>query len=209
MKALLLGGVVAAVVGYAWLGRAEANVYPMSVADTYAKLSSAKVDSTGKGPLGARDISISGNGENAVYWVATGAHAVTRCQADLTPEGASSTRITAYCDGGAPSAGAAAGMLHGMMRQGMIEHIDSALTGRPFDPAKAHGQTAAMWPKDIRQPNGSFGGAVNDAIKMDRDMKKMIAEAEKSGSEMRSAQEMQYRSQSTRAATQPMVDLSR
>jgi hypothetical protein len=207
MKALLLGGVVAAVLGYAWFSRGEANVYPMSVQDTYSKLTGTKIESDYSGVLGKRDISISGNGENVVYWRASGAHATTRCQADLTPEGSSSTRINAYCDGGSLPSGAAAGMLHGMMRQRIIEHIDATLTDRPFDKNRARGQTAGLWPKDVRQPDASLGTAVNDAIKMDRDMKKMIGDIEKTGREMKLRQEMEYRSQSTRAATQPMVDL--
>lgn len=206
---MVLGGVVAAVLGVAWANREDPNVYEMPVADAYARLTSAKIESSYSGVLGNRDISISGNGTDKVYWRASGAHAITRCQADLTPEGSGSTRITAFCDGGAPSAGAAAGMVHGLMRNRMIEHIDAAMTGRPFDRERANGQTAGLWPKDVRQPDGSFGTAVNEAVKMDRDMKQMIAEVEKTGQEMRVREEMVQRSQSTQAATRPMVDLSR
>lgn len=208
MKVLLLGGVAAAVLGFAWFSRSEANVYPMTVADTYARLTSAKVEASGKGPLGNREISISGNGSSTIYWKAGGTFSTTRCQADLTPEGSSKTRITAYCDGGDISGGAANGMLQGMMRKRMIEHIDSTLDGRPYDQQKAMGASATGWPDDVRQPNGSFGAAVNEAVKMDRDMKKMIGEMEKTGKQMRQAQEMEYRSRSTSAATRPMTDLS-
>jgi len=207
MKALLIGGAVAAVMGYAWFSRGEPNVYPMSIADTYARLTTAKVESSGSGPLGNREISISGNGTNVVYWSAGGTFSTTRCQADLSPEGSNETRITAFCDGGDISGGAANGMLQGMMRNRMIEHIDATLEGRAFDPRKALGASATGWPKDVRQPEGSIGAAVNEAVKMDRDMHKMINEMEKTGKQMGQGKEMEYRSQSTRAATQPMVDL--
>lgn len=171
MKALLVGGALIAVVGYAWYSRGEANVYPLTVAQTYEKLTTAKVEESGSGPLGNRDIKISGNGTDKIYWKAEGAHAITRCQADLSPEGASSTRITAFCDGASGPSGAAAGMLHGMLRKAMIEHIDSTLDGRPYDRQKARGETASGWPADVRQPDGSLGGAVDEAMKMDREFR--------------------------------------
>ena len=179
MKYLLLGGAVAAIIAYAWMGKGEANVYSLPVADTYAKLTSAKVEPGGQGVFGRLDTSVSGNGENVVYWRASGAHAAIRCQADLTPEGSSKTRITAYCDGGSGPSGAAAGMLMGMKRKSLIEHIDATLDGRAYDPRRAQGETAALWPADVRQPDGSFGTAVNDAIKMDRDMRQGMKEFEK------------------------------
>lgn len=207
MKYLLIGGAVVAIFAYAWAGKAEANVYDLPVADTYAKLTSAKIEPGGQSVFGRLDTSVSGNGENVVYWRASGSHAAIRCQADLTPEG-NKTSIAAYCDGGAAGSGAAAGILMGMKRKRLIEHIDSTLEGRPYDNQLAQGSTAALWPADVRQPDGSFGTAVNDAIKMDRDMRQGMKEFEKEAKKLGSAHQMEVRSQVPASATRPMTDLS-
>lgn len=207
MKYLLIGGAVVAIFAYAWAGKGEANVYDLPVADTYAKLTSAKIEPGGQGVFGRLDTSVSGNGENVVYWRASGSHAAIRCQADLTPEG-NQTKIAAYCDGGAAGSGAATGMLMGMKRKRLIEHIDSTLEGRPYDSQLALGSTAALWPADVRQPDGSFGTAVNDAIKMDRDMRQGMKEFEKEAKKLGSAQQMEVRSKIPATATRPMTDLS-
>jgi hypothetical protein len=207
MKYLLIGGAVVAIFAYAWSGKAEANVYDMPVAETYAKLTSTKIEPGGQGAFGRLDTAVSGNGENVVYWRASGSHAAIRCQADLAPEG-SKTRITAFCDGGAAGSGAAAGMLMGMKRKRLIEHIDATLEGRPYDNQLAMGSTAALWPADVRQPDGSFGTAVNDAIKMDRDMRQGMKEFEKLEKKVSAEYQSQMRSQMPSAATKPMTDLS-
>ncbi len=178
MKYLLLGAAFAGVLGYAWFGRGEANVYAMTPAEVYAALRAAPVEPGGQGVFGRLDTGVSGNGDNAVYWNASGAHAGIRCEANITPEGADKSRLTAYCGGGAAGSGAAAGMLMAMKRKALIEHIDATLEKRPFDAKLAQGSTASGWPSDARQADGSLGTAMGEAVKMERDMNKMIREGE-------------------------------
>jgi hypothetical protein len=185
MKYLLLGAAFAGILGYAWFGRGEANVYAMTPAEVYAALRAAPVEPGGQGVFGRLDTSVSGNGDNAVYWNASGSHAGIRCEANITPEGTDKSRLTAYCGGGAAGAGAAAGMLMAMKRKALIEHIDATLDKRPYDVKLAQGSTASGWPADARQADGSLGTAMGDALKMEREMKQMIREGE---SEIASAQ---------------------
>ncbi|MEO7410809.1 MAG: hypothetical protein ABIU10_05755 [Sphingomicrobium sp.] len=207
MKYLLLAGAFLGVVGYAWMSSGDPNVYPMSQADVYAKLTSAKIPSDGKSAFGRLAYSASGNGDSKVYWNGTGGtFASVHCEAEITPEGAAKSRVMAFCNGGSMSDGAAAGMVSGMQRRALIEHIDAALKGRAFDPRLALGATAARWPTDAKQPDGSYGSAVAGALKMDRDMNKMQKDWAKEAkvAEGRSAvAATQYQS------TKPMVDLSR
>jgi hypothetical protein len=179
MKYLLLGAAFAGVLGYAWFGRGEANVYAMSPAEVYAALREAPVPKGNGSPFGNLVASVSGNGENAVYWIASGAHAAKHCEATITPEGADQSRLTAYCGGGGLSDGAAAGMVSAMDRKALIEHIDATLDKRPFDTRLAQGSTAAGWPSDARQPDGSYASAVGGAIQMEREMKQMSTDMDK------------------------------
>ena len=178
MKYLLLGAAFAGILGYAWFGRGEANVYAMTSTQVYAALRAAPLEQGSGTPFGNLDTSVSGNGENVVYWNASGSHAAIHCEANITPEGADKSRLTAFCGGGGASDGAAAGMVSAMNRKALIEHIDAALDKRPYDVRLAQGSTAAGWPSDARQADGSLGTAMGDALKMDRDMQKMIIEAE-------------------------------
>lgn len=186
MKYLLLGAAFAGILGYAWFGRAEANVYAMTPAEVYAALRAAPIPNDGKTAFGRLDYEVSGNGDTKIYWNGSGGtFASSQCEADITPEGADKSRVMAYCNGGSMSDGAAAGMVSGMQRKALIEHIDATLEKRPFDVKLAQGSTASGWPSDARQADGSLGTAMGDALKMERDMKKMMREAE---SEMATAQ---------------------
>ena len=204
MKYLLLAGAFLGVIGYAWMSSGDPNVYPMSQADVYAKLRAAPVQKGNSGMFGNLDSSVSGNGESKIYWNASGTFSSNHCEAEITPEGATKSRIMAFCEGGGASDGAAAGMLMGMHRRALIEHIDAALNDRPFDKRLALGATAARWPSDARQPDGSYGTMVGEALKMERDISKMQRDSAKEA-QVRDAQATtvgsQYRS------TQPMVDL--
>ena len=206
MKALLLAGAFLGVVGFAWFKSGDANVYPLSQAEAYAKLTAAHPPSDGKSAFGTQHLSASGNGESKVYWNASGTFSSTHCEAEITPEGASKSRIMAFCQGGGASDGAAAGMVSGMQRRAMIEHIDATLKGRPFDPLKAQGDTASRWPSDARQPDGSYGTMVAGALKMDRDIHNMERGFAKQAKEAQAAEAahagVQFR------PGQPMVDVS-
>lgn len=186
MKYLLLGAAFAGIMGYAWFGRGEANVYAVTPAEAYARLRAAPIQADGKSAFGRLVYAVSGNGDSKIYWNGSGGtFASSHCEADITPEGPDKSRIMAYCGGGSLSDGAAAGMVSGLQRKALIEHIDATLEGRPFDVKLAMGTTAAGWPSDARQADGSLGTAVGDALKMEREMKKMIRESE---SEMATAQ---------------------
>ena len=200
MKYLLLAGAFLGVIGYAWFGGGDPNVYAMTQAEAYQKLRAAPVEKGNTGVFGKLETSVSGNGDSKVYWNAGGNH----CEAEITPDGGKS-RIMAFCGGGSASDGAAAGMVSGMHRRALIEHIDAALDGRAFDPRKAQGETAARWPSDARQPDGSYGTMVGDALKMDRDMHKAIREMDKESAARPVASSS---GASPSQATKPMVDLS-
>ena len=157
----------------------KGNVYPMTSQQAYDKLVAAPIERSGKGPFGTMDISASGDGSGTVRW---GNGFITMCEANITPEGTDKSRIMAYC--GAGGEGAAAGITQALHRKAIIEHIDSALRGRPYDPKLAYGTTAGLWPDDPRQADGSFGAAAGEALKMDRDMHKAIAEMDNMADEM-------------------------
>lgn len=176
MKYLLLGAAVAAIMGYAWVGRGEANVYEMTPAEAYAALRAAPVEPGNDGVFGRLDTSVSGNGDNAIYWNASGSHAAIRCEANITPEGTDKSRLTAFCGGGGLSDGAALGMVQGLHRKKLIEHIDAVLDKRPYDGQLAQGSTASGWPSDARQADGSLAAATGQALAMDREMKQMEGE---------------------------------
>ena len=77
---------------------------------------------------------------------------------------------TALCSG---MAGAAAGMVHNMMRNAYIERVDATLTGRPFDKQLAVGSTASGWPDD--GIDGSLATAQVKALKMDAEMRRQTS----------------------------------
>ena len=178
MKYLLLAAAFLGVLGYAWFGRGDANVYAITPADVYQALRSAPVEKGNGGVFGNLDTSVSGNGDSVITWNASGSHASRRCEATIAPEGTDQSRLTAFCDGGGAGDGAAAGMVSGMNRKALIEHIDATLDKRPYDARMAQGSTASGWPSDARQADGSYGTAVGDALKMERDIKQDIKQME-------------------------------
>ncbi len=171
MKTKLLGLTALALVTSA-CGRG--NLYPMAPDQAYSKLVAAKIAPSGTGPFGRLPISVGGDGTSTVRWSVADA-GVAMCQANITPEGDKS-RIMAFCDKGGE--GAAAGMMQNMMRSRLIEHIDATLRDRAYDPKLATGSTASAWPEDERQADASLGGAMGEALKMERDMKKMQKDAD-------------------------------
>lgn len=217
MKAGIFLVLVAAVLGWAWFGRGEGNVYAMTPDQVYAKLVSAKVEKGNGALFGKLDTKVSGNGNGTVYWNAGGYN----CAADIAAEEGGKSRLTAYCGGASFSDGAAAGMLAGMHRSKLIEHIDATLDGRPFDAKLASGSTAAGWPKDARQPDGSLGAAAGEALKMNAEMVKMSKDFDEGqigktlSNEIRNAREQHPSytgsgssgSYGTPAAAQPMTRL--
>ena len=173
MKYLLLAAAFLGVLGYAWFGRGDANVYAMAPTEVYQVLRSAPVEKGNGAVFGKLDTSVSGNGESKIYWNGG------QCEAEITPEGTDKSRIMAFCNGGSASDGAAAGMVSGMRRKALIEHIDATLYKRPYDAHLAQGSTASGWPSDARQADGSYGTAVAGALQMERDIKQDIKQMEK------------------------------
>jgi hypothetical protein len=159
------------------------NIYPMAPQQAYDTLVAAHIEPSGNGPFFRLETSVSGDGSSKVYWHGTGSMSAVDCEAELAPEGADKTRVMAHCTGASASDGAAAGMMLGMTRNRLIEHIDATLRGRAFDPRLALGSTAGAWPKDPQQPDGSYGAAVGEALKMDRDMHKAISEMDNMAAE--------------------------
>ena len=150
------------------------NIYPMTPDQVYSKLVEAKIKPSGKGPFGRIPMIVGGDGTSTVRWKTE--FGTTMCEANITPEGADKSRIMAYC--GAGGEGAAAGLTQALHRKAIIEHIDATLRGRDYDARLATGSTAGTWPADPRQADASLGGAATEALKMERDMKRMIKEGE-------------------------------
>jgi len=210
MKYLLLGAAFLGVIGYAWFGRGDANVYPMAPTEAYAKLRATPIQADGKSAFGRLDYAISGNGESKIYWNGSGGtFASSQCEAEITPEGADKSRIMAHCNGGSMSGGAAAGMVSGMQRKALIEHIDAALEGRAFDVKLAQGSTASGWPSDARQPDGSYGTAVVGALKMEQEIKQMEREMKQDSAQQKADDAYKAAHAGVQfKAGKPMVDLS-
>lgn len=189
----------------------QGNLYPMPADQAYAKLVEAKIKPSGKTPPFYKlPIAVRGDGAGTVRWVAAEA-GVTMCEATITAEGADKSRVAAYC--GAGGEGAAAGITQNMNRNALIEHIDATLRGRPFDPQLAMGSTAAGWPKDERQADASMGGAMGEALKMERDIKRDIADMEKADAQDRAEAEQRRAEIEGRGGadydpTKPAVDVS-
>jgi hypothetical protein len=156
----------------------EGNVYELRTDEAYRKLRDAKVTTESNAIFGRLKTNVSGDGAGTIYWRPAESNRGSFCEANIVPEGETSSRITAYCGSDSPYGGdAASGMLHNMHRQAVIEHIDAALTDRPFDYSR-RGSTAARWPKDPRQADASLGKATSEALKMQRETEQMIQDME-------------------------------
>ena len=147
------------------------NVYDMPVADAYAKLANLRVEPSGTGPFGRLATTTTGSGGRSVTWSASGTFAARRCVATLSPVEPARTRIDLTCGGASPSSGAAAGLEINQTRKAVIELIDAKLTGRPYDPRRAQGSTAAFWPADVVD-HGDIGDATAKALEMDREARR-------------------------------------
>ncbi len=157
-------------------GCAEPDEYDISRKQAYDKLMTATIESSGNGPFFRLETTIDGNGGTEVVYDASGSmahHACTMALSEVAPE---RTKVAVTCQGGGAGDGAAAGMVHNMMRNRVIELVDATLDGRPFDPELAEGSTAYRWPGD--GVDGSIATAAKDALKMEADMKREIAQAE-------------------------------
>ncbi len=178
MKLLVGGGfvAVAAVLLYVFVEQKPADVFDMPVKDAYAKLTQVDFGPLSEGQKVLNTVNrISGNGQNRVTWTQQGDMARFECAIDLAPlpDDAAKTHVKVTCEGGGAGDGAAAGMVHNMHRNGVIERIDATLTGRPFDRAKI-GSTASRWPGD--GVDGSLATAQKEALQMSHDMAKMERE---------------------------------
>lgn len=155
-------------------GCGEGNVYDMPLADAYAKLANLRVTPSNTGPFGRLSTTTTGSGGRTVIWSASGTFASRRCVATLSPVETARTRIDLTCGGASPSSGAAAGLETNHTRKAVIELIDATLTGRPYDPRRAQGSTAAFWPEDVVD-HGDIRDASAKAIEMDREARAAAA----------------------------------
>ena len=157
-----------------------ADDYVMPVQNAYAKLSSVKITPSSKdGMMFSLKTDVTGNGSDKVVWSAGGSMASFRCELGLAPveKKPDQTHVTVNCNGGSASDGAAAGMVHNMMRNRVIEMVDATLNDRPFDAYRAKGETASRWPGD--GVDGSLGTAVGEALKMDAQVRQMQMQSER------------------------------
>nr|WP_137678142.1 hypothetical protein [Parerythrobacter lutipelagi] len=156
------------------------DVYNMPVGTAYTQLANVDFGELTDGQKAAKiQYSARGNGKDKVFWTTRGSHVRVECELSLqpAPEAADSTHVTVTCNGGSASDGAASGIAHNMHRNTVIERLDAALTGRPFDRERA-GQTAYRWPGDGVE--GGYANAVGKAIEMDHEMRQQKAEWQKS-----------------------------
>ena len=180
MKLLAAGGFIVLAAGAVYFfggGQSAPDVYAMPVKQAYDTLRAAKIEPSGTGMYFRLATTVSGNGKNKVVFDGSGSHAHHNCEIALKPaEDPAETHVAVTCKGGGAGDGAAAGMVHNMIRNRVIEMVDATLTGREFDPGRAQGLTAARWPGD--GVDGSLGGAMGEALKMEADTRKMIAEVD-------------------------------
>jgi len=166
MRTISASAVLAAAL-FALSGCSEANVYPLSMAETYKRLSAAEIEPSKDGMFFTLDTLVSGNSADEVTW-SVGGSAEASCTMHLAKVDDTHTRIGVSCKGDSPSDAAAVERLYGKLRGRVIEMVDATLTGRKFDPAAALGRTAARWPND-------GGAAVSQRI--DADMRAHDREA--------------------------------
>lgn len=158
-KVILVGGAVAGILGYAWMGRDGANEYPLTPKATYDKLMAAEFQKGGQAPWGTVGAEKSGNGSNRITFSGRG-----ECTLDIVPEGEAKSALSVTCPN--MGEGAAAGMETSLRRHKLIEWIDSSMTGRPYDQKLAlMGTTAGRWPDDVVE-HGGLIEAQADALKM-------------------------------------------
>lgn len=172
---LFAGGVIlAAGLGFVFLRQHPADIYPVPVAAAYEKLSNVTFEPLSEGATALNVTrTIGGNGVDKVIWTEKGDMAAYRCDLKLAalPGDARQTHITVACSGGGAGDGAAAGLAK-MHRNAVIEHVDAALSGRPFDATRAD-ITAYRWPG-----NGSIGTAAGQAPKTGAEMRKGARETQ-------------------------------
>jgi len=175
---ILIGTVImAAVVMFFFVRQQPADIYSMPVAEAYRKLSAIQFEPMSEGQKVLHtERSITGDGPGKLIWSEHGDMAALQCELALAPlpKDTGKTHVTVTCEGGGVGDGAAAGIVHNMQRSRVIEHVDAALTGRPFDPKRA-GATASRWPGD--GVDGSLATAASKAIQMDAEAHKMQEEA--------------------------------
>ncbi len=170
---------VAGAAVYFFASPRPADEFAMPVSTAYAKLSTAKlVPSSRDGVYYALDTKVFGNGTDKVTWEASGSMAYHKCSMALAPAGgkADQTHVTVTCEGGGAGDGAAAGMVHNMIRARVLEMVDATLTDRAFDSTRV-GATASRWPGD--GVDGSLMHAQSEALKMSAEMGKMQRESAK------------------------------
>jgi hypothetical protein len=175
MKAVLFLG-AAVILGGAYYmhgGLREPNVYAMPVAEAYQRLGSVVIEPSGTGPFGRLDTVVTRDPPDTVVWTASGSHARYHCEISITPAEGNSSRIGLDCGGGGPSSGAAIRMERALVRKAVIEQIDATLEGRPYDPDRARGATAARWPSSGE--DASLGSAVREAGEMEAQARRASA----------------------------------
>ena len=155
----------------------------MSRHDAYIRLARVQIEPSKSAPFMSLEMPVSGNGLSTLRFGADDESYGFGCTAKLNEIAPVKTKVTLTCDRGATEAiahGAEDGVLHAMMRHRLIELIDATLKGRAYNVERAN-STAARWPGD--GVDGSIGGAVAQALKMDaqmrrdlKDMKQMDAD---------------------------------
>jgi hypothetical protein len=168
-------GALLAAAALAVSGCSKPDVYPLSLHEAYKRLDAAQIEPSGDGVFFRLETTVSGNSSDEVTWAAGGTYAVHSCVLGLKKVDETHTHVAVDCKGNSPSSGAAGGMEHAMIRNRVIEMVDATLTGRVFNPAYANGVTAARWPGD--GVDGSYAGAVSEALRMDADTRREQREA--------------------------------
>jgi hypothetical protein len=175
----LAGGVILAVgLGYFFLRQHPADVYPVPVATAYQTLSTIKFEPPGDGATSLHVTrEISGNGIDKVIGTEKGDLATHRCDLKLAapPGDAGQTHVTIACSGSGVGDGAAADLARKRHRNAVIEHVDAALRGRPFDAARAD-ITAYRWPGE--GVDGGTDTAAGQAQKADAATRKAARETQ-------------------------------
>ncbi len=173
MKELFFGLIAAAAVGGGVYYTAASGGYDMSADEAKAKLmaANAKIEN---GPfsfgMDAMDVNVTSPSANVVRWAASkdGIPGKT-CEAIIKPVSNSEVEVTASCASNMHSASGQGAVLADAAQADIIEFVDAALTGRPYNPKRKMEAATGSAVKNM-------GSMVGDAFETKRDIEAMSRE---------------------------------
>jgi len=158
---------------YLYTQHSDADVYPLSREQVYARLDRPTLPNGAPFQQGSPEIS--GNGIDRISWSAPG-YAAQSCALKLAALSPKATRVAVSC--GHDGDDSLTSMVTGEERNAVIEAIDANLTDRAFDPSRARGQTAWRWPADPVR-HATMAAAVGDNLQQGLEAAASVASAQR------------------------------